>query len=69
MDNDKTVLSWQASIINKSEAKLSRKLTETEKKFIVSRGGFIALEAIEDSVESLKGREFESYLNSESNEK
>jgi len=69
MDNEKTVLSWQASIINKSEAKLRRKLTEVEKEFIASRGGFIALEAIENTVEPLEGKELEKYLNSELNEK
>jgi len=69
MDNEKTVQSWQASIIDLSEAKLSRKLTEIERKFIESRGGFMALEAIEDTVNSLDCADLESYLNSESNEK
>lgn len=68
MNNQKTVRSWQESIIELSEAKLSRVLSETERYFIESRSGFLALEAIESKVMSLVGEALESYLNSESNE-
>ncbi len=69
MDNEKTVQSWQASIIGKCENILGRELTETEEYFIPLRGGFIALEVIEDTVQSLHGNELEDYLYSEQDEK
>ena len=68
MDNEKTVKEWQASIINECVNRLGRKLTSIEKNFITSRGGFMALEAIEDTVKVTNGKELEEYLNSEINE-
>ena len=68
MDNEKTAKEWQNSIINVCVNRLGRKLTNIEKNFIISRGGFMALEAIEDTVKTTNGKELEEYLNSESNE-
>jgi len=68
MDNIKTVEAWQESIISECENRLDRKITNTEKAFITSRGGLIALEMIEDTVKALKDKELESYLNSEHTE-
>ena len=47
--------------------RLGRDLTIAEDAFITSRGGFIALEMIEDTVKSLTGKELAKYLNSEQN--
>ena len=68
MDNEKLVRSWQESIILECENRLGRKLTEIEEFFITTRGGFIALEVIEDTVKSIDGNELEEYLNSESDQ-
>jgi len=46
------------------QKRLRRTLREAEKIFITSRRGFIALEAIEDTIKSLAGKELENYLNS-----
>jgi len=56
---------WQRKIIKECEKRLGRKLNQEEMRFITSRGGFIALEMIEDTVNSLEGRELEEYLSSE----
>ncbi len=68
MDNEKTVKSWQDSIINECKKSLGRELTRAEETFITSRGGFMALEAIEDTVKAATINELTKYLNSESNE-
>jgi len=65
MDNEKVVKSWHKKIISECEIRLNRKLTLEEERFIRSRGGFMALEFIEDTVISLNGDELVSYLNSE----
>lgn len=65
MDNEKLVTNWQRKIIKECVIRLNRELTEIEKKFIESRGSFIALEAIEDTVNTLSGNDLEEYLNSE----
>jgi len=69
MNKEKTIESWQKSIISECEKRLNRTLTEIEERFITSRGGFLALEAIEDTISSTMGKELEKYLNSESDEK
>ena len=66
MDNEKLVTNWHNAIIRECQKRLGRNLTEVEELFITSRGGFIALEAIEDTVKTLAGKELEKYLNSES---
>ena len=65
MDNEKIVKEWQERIINESEKKLGRSLTEAEMHFIISRKGFMALEVIEDTVRSSSMNEVYTYLNSE----
>lgn len=65
MDNERLVRRWQKAILKESRKRLGRELTETEKRFITSRGGFIALEMIEDTVKTLDGPELAAYLNSE----
>jgi hypothetical protein len=66
MDNEQSVTNWHNSIIEECKKRLGRNLTKDEEIFITSRGGFIALEMIEDTVKSLSGRKLEQYLNSES---
>jgi len=65
MNNKKVVKEWQTHIIAKAEKRLQRELTDTERKHISSRGGFIALEMIEDTVNDLEGDELADYLNQE----
>ena len=65
MDNEKLVRNWHQSIIKECQKRLGRTLTGEEEVFITSRGGFIALEMIEDTVKRLVGKELEEYLNSE----
>lgn len=65
MNNRKLVENWHAEIIDECVKRLDRKLTAEEQKFITSRGAFIALEMIEDTVKSMHGAQLESYLNSE----
>lgn len=62
---DFTAYRWHRAIIEESQKRLGRDLTGVEKTFITSRGGFIALEMIEDTVRSLEGPALEKYLNSE----
>ncbi len=64
MDHDPTVRRWQRAIIADAKKKLGRALTTDEKTFITSRGGFIALEMIHDTVRAARREELESYLNS-----
>lgn len=66
MDNENLVRNWHRAIIDSCKVRLARDLTKEEEKFIVSRGSFIALEIIEDTVNSIEGDELEKYLNSES---
>lgn len=65
MDNHKAVKNWHKKILDESEQRVGRPLSAEEAKFITSRGGFIALEVIDDTVMSLRGKELEDYLNSE----
>lgn len=65
MDNKELVKNWHSKIISICEEKLDRQLSEAELRFIRSRGGFMALEMIEDTVLAIAGRELEEYLNSE----
>jgi hypothetical protein len=66
MGNEKLMKNWHAAIMQQCRQKLGRPLTPLEEKFITSRGAFVALEMIEDTVRSLSGPELEAYLNSES---
>ena len=65
MDNEDLVRAWHADIIRTATRKLGRELTEKERTFITSRGGFIALEMIGDEVKAASKEEIEKYLNSE----
>ncbi len=65
MDNEKLVRNWHRSILKECRTRLGRDLTAAEETFITSRGGFMALEMIEETVKSLSGKELERYLNSE----
>jgi hypothetical protein len=67
VDNERLVRNWQAAIVNECRRILERELTASESAFITSRGGFIALEMIEDHVRSCAGKpeELQRYLRSE----
>ena len=68
MDNEKLVNNWHRTIIDESEKRLKRKLTKQENAFITSRGGFMALETIEDTVTTMSKEQLVDYLNSEAND-
>ena len=67
MDNERLVRKWHATIVGECKRILGRDLTTTESAFITCRGGFVALEMIEDHVRGLEGRpdELQRYLRSE----
>ena len=69
MDNDLVVSRWHTRIISNAESALGRKLTEIEHRFVASRGSFIGLEMIHDTVEELAYDPdgLSRYLNSEAN--
>jgi len=64
MDNEELVGNWQSEIKLECERRLGRKLKHREENFIYSRGSLMALEIIEDTIKSKKGKELEDYLNS-----
>ena len=61
---DPLAVKWR-QIIETAVAKLGRKLTDPERQFITSRGGYVALEMIQDTVRGASAAEVECYLNSE----
>jgi len=63
--NELLLQNWQNAILEECKAKLGRDLTNVERRFITSRGGFLALEAIHETVKSAKKDQLEAYLNSE----
>ena len=67
MDNEQLVRNWQAAIIRDSEEILGRRLDDSERQFIASRGGFLALETIHDTVKYYAGdpAKLAHYLGSE----
>ncbi len=65
MANDAIVKNLQAAILATSRQKLGRDLTETERNFIESRGGYVALEMILDRINVANAAEIAGYLNSE----
>jgi hypothetical protein len=69
MKFDLTIWRWHRAIIADAQKKLGRKLKPYEKEFITSRGGFIALEMIHDTVKAAEKEELESYLGSEKKQK
>lgn len=66
MDNEKLVVKWQGKIVEICESILERELDLVEVEFIKKRGGFMALEMIEDSVKNMDKEELIRYLRSES---
>lgn len=67
MSFDRTTTRWHHTIISDCERTLGRRLTESERRFVISRGSFVALEMIHDEVKSLsaKPEDLARYLNSE----
>lgn len=63
---DTVASNWQHAIIETAQKKLDRVLTEPERAFIASRGGYMALEMIDETVNALDGDSLVQYLNSES---
>jgi hypothetical protein len=61
---DGTVRAFQQTIVARAQQKLGRPLTAKEHAFITTRGGFLALETIRDTVEAATASELEAYLNS-----
>jgi hypothetical protein len=66
MNNKHLIENWHKSIIDECVIRIGRELTDTESEFIQSREAFIALEVIEDTVNSMSKEELIQYLNSES---
>jgi len=64
INSETTVKNWQRAIIADAEKKLGRSLKGHEREFITSRGGFVALEMIHDTVKASEEPELEVYLNS-----
>lgn len=62
---DRTTRRWQKAIIADAERVIGRGLTNAETNFIATRGGFIALEMIHDTIKAGTREEIVSYLNSE----
>lgn len=62
MTPDRTVRTFQRAIIADAEEKLGRPLSDRERAFITSRGGFVALETIHDTVRTSQKDELEAYL-------
>jgi hypothetical protein len=52
MNSEAAIKNFHSAIINAASQKLGRDLTIKETKFITSKGGFIALEMILDTVKS-----------------
>lgn len=64
-DNELLVRNWHNAILKECETRLGRSLTDVERTFITSRRGFLALEAIHDTVKAAEKERLEAYLNSE----
>jgi len=62
---DRTTRRWHKAIISDAERVIGRCLTNDENNFITSRGGFVALEMIHDTIKAGTREEIVSYLNSE----
>ena len=65
MNSEAVVKALHVEILSLASNKLGRELTASEQKFVQSRGGFIALETILDTVRSGTAVEVERYLNSD----
>ena len=69
MNNEPIIRCRHKAIMADAETKLKRPLRDYERKFIVSRGGLIALEMIHDTVKAADADELERYLGSEHSKK
>lgn len=65
MNSQDAVEGFHRAIIETATGKLGRSLSAKENRFITSRGGFIALEMILDTVKAAGKEELVKYLNSE----
>jgi hypothetical protein len=65
MNSAGTIRTFQQAIVALAQSKLGRPLTAKEHTFITARGGFVALEAIHDTVTAATPAELEEYLNTE----
>ena len=65
MNSEPAVRGFQRAILDEAKSKLGRELTTKETQFVTSRGGFIALEMIWDTVRTGDATEVNRYLNSE----
>jgi hypothetical protein len=65
MNSEKMVSSWQGKIEAECARTFHRPLTSVETSFVRSRQGFLALEAIQDSVAIMTPSDLLAYLNSE----
>jgi hypothetical protein len=65
MNSAGTIRTFQQAIVALAQSKLGRPLTAKEHTFITARGGFVALEAISDTVTAATPTELEEYLNTE----
>ena len=68
MANKTHLQKWHDTIAAECVKRLKRSLTEQEERFITSHVGFMALEAIEDSVKTLSIDALEELLNSKADE-
>lgn len=62
---DRTTRTWHEKIVADAERLVGRPLTNTEIAFITSRGGYVALEMIHDTITAGTREEIVLYLNSE----
>jgi hypothetical protein len=64
MNSQGAIKNFHKAIIKAASQKLGRELTAKETEFISSRGSFLALEMILDTVSSESREKVEEYLNS-----
>ena len=65
MKPDRTTRNFHKSIIASAERIVGRRLTDKGIRFIISRGGYVALEMIHDTIKSGTKDEIIAHLNSE----
>jgi hypothetical protein len=65
LNSASAVQAFRQTIVAMAQQKLGRPLTGKEQAFITTRGGFLALEAIRDTVTAASASELTEYLNSD----
>jgi hypothetical protein len=65
LNSASAVQAFRQTIVAMAQQKLGRPLTRKEQAFITTRGGFLALEAIRDTVTAASASELTEYLNSD----